>query len=174
MYRFDRALMLAAALAVALPAAGHAQHVPGAPTTNWEREHAEYNLKVLRSYNALVVSWRDALVGGDPGRAATEYSAEARLLVSGYPELTGRDSIRAFLDRQRDSLVDIRTSLAEFLASDRLAFASGPLVITWREGSAGGLRTLVGNHVTVLVREGRQWRIRSQVLRYEEPMLSGT
>jgi uncharacterized protein (TIGR02246 family) len=169
MNRLTRFMSLAAALLSAVPVTARAQVVPGAPATDWQRELAAYSLTVLRSYNALNSEWRAALLEGAADRAAEHYAVDARLLVSGHQELLGRDSIADFLAVMAKDLVDVRTSLAEFMASDRLAFASGPLIYTHRATADGLTRMEVGNHVTILVREGRRWRIKSQVLKYDEP-----
>ena len=90
------------------------------------------------------------------------------LIVGGRPPVQGRDSIRSYLDGINATLVDIRTGLLDFVASDNLAFASGPVLYRYRD-EAGAIQSLTGSHVTVVTREGRRWRIRTQVLNYVDP-----
>lgn len=160
-------IILAAVALIAAPPALHAQHVPGGPTTDWNEAQNEYTRNILREYSALIDDWRVALSDTVRPRAATHYTEGAQLLMSGYPPVLGRDSIAAFLGRLAPDLIELRTGISDFMASDRLAFATGPLVYTWRDDDMGGMRSVIGSHVTVLVREGRRWRIRSQVLNYD-------
>jgi ketosteroid isomerase-like protein len=166
--RWHRSTLIAAAISVSvLDTTGHAQVVPGAPPTDWSVAQNEYRLNVLRDYSALIGSWHSALSGGDLAVAAATYTDRAQLLVSGHQAVQGRDSIAAFLTEFTRPLADIRTGLTDFLASDRLAYATGPMILSLRAPGSGAVRTVTGQHVTVLLREGRRWRIRSQVLKYE-------
>ena len=56
-------------------------------------------------------------------------------------------------------------SVSDFVASDRLAYALGPFYWEVRESAGAPSRVVTGTHVTILVREGRRWKIRSQILR---------
>lgn len=158
-------LCIALLCLVAAPAAAFAQLVPGAPTTDWDRARAEYTQAVLREYNALITDWRENFEEKAAPRSAEYYTEGALLMVTGRAPVQGRDSIRAYLDGINATLVEIRTGLTDFVASDNLAYASGPVLYRYREDS-GAIRSIVGHHVTVVTREGRRWRIRSQVLNY--------
>jgi uncharacterized protein (TIGR02246 family) len=171
MVRSTRASLLGALLVTATAVPAHAQHVPGAPSIDWDRARNDYTASVLRDYNSVIAEWRETLDNGDVGRALSYYSDGAMILVPGSAAIQGRDSIRAFLQGFAPNVLEIRTGLTDFVASDYLAYATGPLMYTYRTGEAGPIHTVVGNHVTILVREGRRWRIRSQVLKYEEPEL---
>lgn len=155
---------MVATLVGGAPAAG--QLVPGAPNTDWEREHNEFTLGVLRDFNGIITQWRDALNGGRGAAAATHYAPSAQLLVTGHSPLIGRDSIGAFLAHFAATLVEIRIAPAEFFASDKLAYSAGPLILARRDSVGGRVRSYSGRHVTVLQRDGRRWRILSQVLHF--------
>jgi len=161
------AVVATAVLFCGLAQAGSSQLVPGAPTTDWDVAQNEYRLTVLRDYNTLITEWRSTLNSGDAAAAAANYEAGALLLVSGLDPVQGRDSIASFFGGFTGTLLEIRTGLTDFLASDKLAYAAGPMIYSFREAGSGRARTVTGNHVTVLVREGRRWRIHSQVLKYE-------
>lgn len=161
--------LLGTALLLAVPATARAQHVPGAPSTDWERARRDYTASVLRDYNTVMNEWRQTLDNGDVSRALTFYSAGALVLMPGVDAVQGHDSIRSFLQRTVPNIIEIRMGLTDFVASDHLAYATGPLMYTYRTAATGPVHTVIGNHVTVIVREGRRWRIRSQVLQYEEP-----
>ncbi|HSJ14994.1 MAG TPA: hypothetical protein VK939_11295 [Longimicrobiales bacterium] len=152
-------------LCLPAPGALQAQHVPGGPTIDWDAAQNEFTRTVLREYSVLINQWRLSLSDPLRHRSASYYTDGAQLLMSGYPPVQGRDSIGAFLARLAPDLIELRTGISDFMASDRLAFATGPLIFTQREGS--DTISVIGSHVTVLVREGRRWRIRSQVLNYD-------
>lgn len=154
------------AAALLLPGATSAQLVPGAPNTDWEREHNEFTLGVLKEFNGILTQWREALNGGRGDVAAAQYAPGAQLLVSGRTALLGRDSIAAFLKEFAATLVEIRVAPAEFHASDKLAYSAGPLILARRDSAGGPVRSYNGRHVTVLQRDGRRWRILSQVLHF--------
>lgn len=154
------------ALLIAAPATTYAQLVPGAPTTDWDRARNEYSLSVLKQYNELINEWREKFERGEAQKAAEHYSEQGRLILAGQPPLQGRDSIGAYFDRIDESMVEIRTGLTDFVASDNVAYAMGPVVYRFRDES-GATRSKVGTHVTVLARENRRWRIRTQILSYE-------
>lgn len=159
--------LLAALLWMALPLHLGAQLVPGAPKTDWDRAHSEFTLDVLRQYNALMGDWRDRLHEGNASKAALHYSATAQVLVTGHGPIQGRDSIAVWLGEFASTLIEVRMSVSDFVASDRLAFAAGALLFSARADSAAtAVRPFTGRHVTVLLREGRNWRIHSQVLHF--------
>lgn len=168
MRHIRQTVILAAALLLLLAPAAQAQHVPGAPVTDWERARRDYTIAVLRDYNAVMSDWREILTEGDGNKAADFYADGAILMIPGEDPVQGRDSIRAWLRRAAPDIVDIRVALSDFVASDNLAFATGPMIYTFRETGSVAQRTISGQHVTILVRENRRWRIRSQVLRYEK------
>lgn len=145
-----------------------AQVVPGAPAVDWERSRAEYTHAMLGDYNELITEWREAIEAGESRRSAEHYTEGAVLIIGGQSPVQGRDSIRTYLEGIHATLVDIRTGLVDFVASDNLAFASGPVLYRYRDAS-GAIHSLTGNHVTVVTRQGRRWRIRSQVLNYVDP-----
>jgi ketosteroid isomerase-like protein len=166
-------IVAGAALLLLAAAEGSAQHVPGAPVTDWDRTRREYTIAVLRDYNSVMSEWRERLSGGEAAKAADYYADGAVLMVSGEAPVQGRDSIRAWLVRTAPNFVDLRTALSDFVASDNLAFATGPVAYTFRESGSVAQKTIAGHHVTVLVRENRRWRIRSQVLKYDQEPATG-
>ena len=88
-------------------------------------------------------------------------------MVPGRPALQGRDTIAAWLGEFGAAVIEIRTGVTEFLASDRLAYATGAMVFSARDlRDPRVVHSFTGQHVTLLLREGRTWRIHSQVLAY--------
>jgi ketosteroid isomerase-like protein len=145
-------------------APGSAQHVPGAPSTNWERERSEYSLAVLKAYHVLMQDWRDAWERGDPQAAGEFYSDSAFLFVADAELIRGKAPIQEYLTTTLPDVVEMRTGLSDFVATDRLAYALGPFYFRYRE-PGNAVRTRSGTFVAVLVREGRRWKIRSQVFK---------
>jgi len=129
MRRFRLALLMAAVTIASVPFAAVAQLVPGAPPTDWTEAQKEYRLTTLREYNTLITSWHAALNSDNAILAAAVYGDSAQLLVSGRDLVQGRDSIVAFLGSFGQRLEEIRTGVSDFLASDRLAYASGPMIL---------------------------------------------
>jgi ketosteroid isomerase-like protein len=173
MRHIRQAALVAAGFLLLFAPPAQAQHVPGAPVTDWERARRDYTVAVMRDYNAVMSDWREVLSNGDGSRAADLYANGAILMIPGEEPVQGRDSIRAWLGRAALDIVDIRLALSDFVASDQLAFATGPMIYTFRESGSVTQRTISGQHVTILVRENRRWRIRSQVLRYDKQPAAG-
>lgn len=163
-----KSLILSAILVLCAVGTADAQLVPGAPVTDWDRARADFTITVLREYNTVINNWRENLGAGDAAGAAAHYTEGGILLVSGAEVVQGRTAIEGFLETMTGRLVEIRTGLTDFVASDQLAYATGPTLYTYRDGTSGTVRSVTGNHLTVLVREGRRWRIRSQVLKFED------
>jgi ketosteroid isomerase-like protein len=157
-------LSVVAALALA-PATVHGQIVPGAPTTDWHRERQEFTADVLRAYDAMMTEWRTAWQKGDVAAVTEFYLDDALLFVGDTIPLIGKSKFAQQLQRMVPLTVELRTGLSDFVASDRLAYALGPFYWEVRESAGSPSRVVTGTHVTILVREGRRWKIRSQILR---------
>ena len=156
------------ALSVTLLASPTAAQVGrGAPNINWDRDRNEYSAEVLKAYNDVMQSWRDAWQGEDAKAMADLYTDAAYLILPDAELIQGRDSIRSALSNALPGLVEVRTGLTEFMASDRTAYALGPFWYRIRVGE--NARTLIGTHVTILIREGRTWKIRTQIFTSAPP-----
>jgi ketosteroid isomerase-like protein len=172
--RIARSALLAAVSATFLfsltaASAASAQVAPGAPAIDWDRERSEYSVEVLRSYNDLVRNWRSAWEKRDARAAAEFYSDGAYLMMADSALIQGKEAIQAYLGGKLPEIVEIRTGLSDFVASERLAYALGPFFYQYRRGGDGILQDVSGTIITVLVREGRRWKIRSQLFRIDTP-----
>ena len=143
-----------------------AQIVPGAPTMDWQRERQEFTAEVLKAYDRTITEWRNAWQKGDVAAVADFYLDDALLFVGDTIPLQGKTNFIKQLQRMVPQTVELRTGLSDFVASDRLAYALGPFYWEIKE-SAGATTTRVvtGTVVTIMVRDGRRWKIRSQILR---------
>lgn len=147
------------------PAMLQAQVVPGAPVTDWHRERQEFTADVLRAYDRMITEWRQAWQKGDVAAVSQFYLDDALLFVGDSLPLHGKTKFTPQLERMVPLTVELRTGLSDFVASDRLAYALGPFYWEVRESAGATSRVITGTHVTILVREGRRWKIRSQILR---------
>lgn len=158
-------LCAAQVILAAITTVAGAQHLPGAPQIDWERTREEYRAEVLKEYQGLMLGWRSAWQNGDAQQAANFYTESAVLVVTDSAPMQGKRVIQEYFTRALPRVVEIRLGLTDFVASDRLAYALSP--IWYRErAESGEVRVFTGTCVTVLVREGRHWKIRSQVFRF--------
>jgi ketosteroid isomerase-like protein len=157
-------LSVVAALALA-PATLYGQIVPGAPTTDWNRERQEFTADALRGYDRMISEWRTAWQKGDAAAVTEFYLDDALLFVGDTTPLQGKANFAQQLQRMVSLTVELRTGLSDFVASDRLAYALGPFYWETKDSAGSASRVVTGTHVTILVREGRRWKIRSQILR---------
>lgn len=149
--------------AAAAPAALRAQVVPGSPPVDWRETQRNYSHEMLRNYNSLMQSWREAWQLGDAVAVAHLYSPDAGLVLADGERLQGRAAIQKHFEQRLGGALDVRTGLLDFVASGRMAYATGPLWYQYRD-ARGQAQTVVGHFVVVLVKEEGQWKIRSQVL----------
>lgn len=146
-----------------LPLRAEAQIVPGAPRIDWEKEHQEFTTDVLRAYNELIESWRGAWEKGDAKKASSYYSDGAFLFAEAQL-IQGKGAVEAHLVKLLPRIARVKTGLSDFVASDRLAYALGPVWYDLR-GLDGSMQPMAGTLLTVLVKEGKKWKIRSQIFR---------
>lgn len=158
-------LFAALALGALLPATSSGQIVPGAPQPDWDRARHEYTAGVLRSYNDVMGKWRAAWLEGDVAAVMELYDEGAVLMVDDSVPREGRAAIELYVRSILPRTRELRTGLSDFVASERLAYALAPIYIEVAEGTA--VRAYSGSAVTILVRDGRRWKIRSQILRHQ-------
>ena len=61
---------------------------------------------------------------------------------------------------------EVQAAYSDFDASGRMGFISGMMHFQMQD--ARSTRTVTGIHLTVLIRRGRDWRIRTQLFRLDE------
>lgn len=141
-----------------------AQVLPIPPAPDRQREMQQYNIEVLKHYNSVMSSWRNAWKEQDARALARLYTDDAVLLPADREPVQGRGAIEAHFRESLDGTRDIQTGVADFSSSATLAVASGRY---WQEVESedGGVRRVSGTYMAVLRRDGRSWRIRSQLFR---------
>lgn len=154
------------ALLLGMPALAEGQMLPGAERTDWERQAQQYSAESLKEFNAMMARWRAAWVQGNLKAATDLYAEGAYLMLPDTDLLEGRARIQEALSTRLPRVEEVRTGLTDFMTSDRLAYAVGPFFFQMRDES-GATQTLSGTFMAVAVRDGRGWKIRSQVMRLE-------
>lgn len=167
-----RGVVLAATLASLLPAPASTQNqrfpgVPGGDGFSAAAARAEYYADVMYHTNELITDWRRFWAVDDVERLLDLYTEDATLVYAGEPPVRGRDAIRERLDSLLRVSGEVQASLSDFDASGRMGFVSGLLTLSMSNGQRTW--TTTGLHVTVLIRRGRHWRIRSQLVRLDLP-----
>ncbi len=79
--------------------------------------------------------------------------------------MRGREAIHEKLESLLQS-GEVQASFTDFDASGRMGLVSG--LLTFQLLDQRGSRTLTGIHMTVLIRNGRDWGIRSQLIRLDQ------
>lgn len=164
------ALAATAAALVPAPTAAQNQRFPGVPGGDGfsaAAARAEYYADVMFHTNELITDWRRFWAGDDVERLLELYTEDATLVYAGEPPVRGRDAIREQLDSLLRVSGEIQASLSDFDASGRMGLVNGLLTLSMNDGRRTW--TATGLHMTVLIRRGRHWRIRSQLLRLDLP-----
>lgn len=139
--------------------------MPGGDGFSAAAARAEYYADVMFHTNELVTDWRRFWADDDVERLLELYTEDATLVYAGEPPVRGRDAIREQLDSLLRVSGEIQASLSDFDASGRMGLVNGLLTLSMNDGRRTW--TATGLHMTVLIRRGRHWRIRSQLLRLD-------
>ncbi len=154
-------LVLAVFIGALTGSAAAAQAPGGSGAREADIARAEYNAFVLSATDSVLRDWRrewredrlDDLVG--------EYGPEALLAPPGSAYLFGTEAIGAHFERLLPRTGEIQASIEDFTASARLAYFHGSFQLELADAVEGP--PLKGTHVTVLRRDGDEWRLRAQL-----------
>lgn len=157
------AFLLAAALAMVAAVDATAQN----PQEGWrpsaEEARGEYYAYVIRSITDQLGEWRADWEADDLDDLTRRYTQNGVLYLPGNGNpIRGRDALRTEFARLLPSVGSIDLGMAEFDASGGMAYIAGRISYRIDDGADG--HRVRGGHVTILVREGRTWRIRFQHL----------
>jgi ketosteroid isomerase-like protein len=148
------------------PMAIGAQTLPGVPggrATTSGQNLAEYYGEVTERLTELFSAWRSAWAGDRLDELAELYHEEGVLTLPGSDPLWTREGIRQGLEGLLPISGEIQASVLDFDASGRMAYVWGAFSLQILEPD-GRTRTVEGSHITVCMRMGRTWVIRSQTL----------
>ena len=163
---------LAVAAGVLTPAAGSAQRtqrfpgVPGSDGMSAAANRAEYYADVLMHTNEILSRWREAWAADALDDLLELYTEDATFIFTDDAVVRGREAIREKLASLLQETGEVQAAYSDFDASGRMGFISGMMHFQMQD--ARSTRTVTGIHLTVLIRRGRDWRIRTQLFRLDE------
>ncbi len=147
----------------ATPAASQAG-VPGPGITSNQRHMTDFLNEVNQRVTELTRRWRGAWVRDEIEDLVDLYTEDAVLTLAQGEPIRGHRRLKQYFEENLAMLGGAQLSEADFHASGRMAFVSGPFSYLV-QGENGSGWQVTGTHVTVFLREGRDWRIRSQIFR---------
>lgn len=164
-------LLLGATAAALATLAGplQAQRFPGAPGGDGlsaQANLAEYYADVIYNVNGVMTAWRGAWSADDGETIVDQYHEDAILVWGDEDPIRGREAILTRLEAVLPDAGEIQAALSDFDASGRMGMIAGLLTMQVQDGSRSYTRT--GIHMTVLLRRDGEWRIRSQIFRWDE------
>ncbi len=156
------ALLVWATSSAASASAQRFPGVPGGGGMSSATHRAEYYADVLEHVTELLDAWRLAWAEDAIEDLLELYAEDATFVFGDDDPVVGRGPVGEKLASLLERTFSAQAAFLDFDASGRMAFVSGPVNF---EIGDGRRRTVSGIHFTVLLRQGRHWRIRSQWLR---------
>lgn len=130
---------------------------------------ADYYADVVTSTGQTMVDWWNSWEGDDAVSTTSAYWEEAQILFPEHSPIIGMGAITRFYEALLPQVGRVHTSMIDFDASGRMAFLAGPYFIEIPRGPGETPDRLEGTHVTVLLRKGRDWKIRTQIFQVTSP-----
>jgi len=154
-------LALALLATALLPAALQAQ-APGYQQLDPRSVRAEYTAEVLDRVNDLHGEWSEAWSTDQLDELMELYWEEAVLIPHDRPPLRGQDQIREYLAEVLPNHGQVEGFMLDFDASGGMATIFGNYMVQMQAGPEAG-SSKQGPLVTVYMRRGRTWKVRTQV-----------
>ena len=161
MPRHSLALVVGLTASLACSAAARAQ-APGYQQIDIGAVRAEYVAEVLDRINDLYADWGEAWATDQVDELAELYWEEALLIPPDGQLRRGREEIRTYFSEVLADHGHIEAFMLDFDASGGMAQVFGNYMLGIQHGEAAGT-TQRGPLITIYLRRGRRWRIRSQV-----------
>lgn len=159
--------LLFAVLVVCLAApAAHAQ-LPFSDVSDMRAEQRRYTGEVLRELDGMMKAWRTAWDRGDDREIAKMYAENAAVVLPDRTRLSGRDEIEQRLRTELNTVGPIQTGITDFELGGTLAFSMG--WFTYDTEDESGYHVVRGRHIIALRRQGRSWRVLTQVFVADPP-----
>jgi ketosteroid isomerase-like protein len=149
--------------AAATPAASQTG-VPGPGITSNRRHMTDFLNEVNQRVTGLTRQWRGAWVRDEIDDLVDLYTEDAVLILAEGEPIRGHRRLKQYFEESLATLGGAQLSETDFHASGRMALMSGPFSYLI-QGENGLSWQVTGTHVTVFLREGRDWKIRSQIFR---------
>lgn len=142
---------------------GHlAGQVPGGEQFPRGSVMAEYRAEVLTQVNSLLADWGDDWALDRPEELSELYWEDALLIPPGGELKRGHDEILAYFNGTLGQHGQIEAFMLDFDASGGMAQVFGNYMLAIQQGDEAGTQK-TGPLITVYLRRGRRWKIRSQV-----------
>jgi len=129
---------------------------------------AAYYGEVTARTSELFALWREAWVEDNVPGLASLYHPEAMLYLPDRDPIFTRDLIAEAFTELLPETGEIQAAMLDFDASGKIAYISGMFSLDFRDAN-GTRHQITGDHVTVCIRMGRHWVIRSQMFRPDPP-----
>lgn len=157
----SRVLALLAVFAALGAGAAGAQMTPIPRAPDNKAEMREFNAESLRGVSGMLAEWRGAWARNDARQASRFYTEDALLLIGDGKPLRGRTEIEAGFAGILSTSGVIQVAVDDFVASGSVAYAYGNF---WYQNEEGESAPAVsGTYVMLFRRDGRNWKIRSQM-----------
>jgi len=154
--------LMAVALAMSSSFRPAQAQVPGYPQLNPGAVKAEYLAEVLERLNELMADWGSSWAEDRIDDLARLYAEEAILIPPDGPLIRGQTEIREYFDDVLAEHGHIEAFMLDFDASGEMAQVFGNYLLGFQQGDEAGSQKS-GPMLTVYVRRGRRWMIRSQI-----------
>lgn len=154
-------MRIALALGTALLAgpAGASAQFPGGALTSSDIHSVQFRQSMLGEVTSFMKSWEQSWWSATTLPSHGHYTRDAALLQPDGAFVLGRDAVRTFARDFGAVTAEARTALLDFDASEGIGYFYGPFGFMPRHGEAG---EIMGRQVAIVVRDGRDWRIRAQ------------
>lgn len=147
-----------------------AQHIPGVSRVRyWDSERARYRAESLEEVQVVMGEWQRKWSADEPDELADYYVDEARLMLT-LDAVEGKKDIEEFFEELLPTVGGMSFALTEFEVDGNMAYLLGGFVYTESDGSA---TRHAGQFMAFLLKDGGDWRIRSQLFREYDRTATG-
>lgn len=140
---------------------GAAAQAPGYQQLNPRAVRAEYLAEVLERVNDLMADWGDSWAGDRPDELLDTYWEDAVLIPPNHVPLRGHEEMTAYFAEALPVQGHVEAFMLDFDASGTMAQVYGNYTLGIQQGEEAGVQKR-GPMITVYLRRGRTWKIRSQ------------
>ncbi len=161
-----RRFVMAFIVVLTVPGLLGAQLIPGAKPVDRDAMREEYLDAVIKGIRVTSTKWIAAWRDDDVSAAAHLYVDRTFIVTPEGRRVSGKDSVRAYLEATLPRRGPLQTFLVDVDASGRMAMTLETYVMS---ASVSGGQPAEGLLVTIYKSDGRTWRIRSQVFRPTPP-----
>lgn len=152
------ALALLATLPGAAPAAGQ---FPGGALENMDANRYEFMSRKRPELDAFMHRWQEAWTEPGLETLRSHYTLDALVLHPSGSVTIGPEAIDTLAGN--GGVAEAMTAITDFEVSDYVAFTYGPVSLMTTEGVSNN-----GTMASILISDGRQWFLRSQLLMEDE------